>query len=218
MAPSPVRKTLLARCIDRGVALVGVFARRDALSAPADARGTQVVAALLASARRRGRVLRFQARTDGRRPERDRTSSDFGLRLPLRLGAGPSRRLAVDYIETFYNPIRLHSTLDYRSPVDYEKMKEEQQAASPTAVHRSGSGPWATCVVIWRKCDNRADRLRVDGSIGEIETPRTTPKVVRSVCRQSDRVGATASPGPAGGVGWPQSPGRPSPGSQREAF
>ena len=33
-----------------------------------------------------------------------------------------------DSIETFYNPIRLHSTLHYRSPVDYEKMKEKQAA------------------------------------------------------------------------------------------
>jgi putative transposase len=45
-----------------------------------------------------------------------------------------------DYIETFYNAIRLHSTLDYRSPVDYEKMKEKE-AALTTAVHRSGGGP-----------------------------------------------------------------------------
>jgi putative transposase len=35
-----------------------------------------------------------------------------------------SARTAVfDYIETFYNPIRLHSTLGYLSPVEYEKMK-----------------------------------------------------------------------------------------------
>jgi len=27
-----------------------------------------------------------------------------------------------DYIEAFYNPIRLHSTLGYRSPIEYEKM------------------------------------------------------------------------------------------------
>ena len=33
-------------------------------------------------------------------------------------------RLAIfDYIETFYNPNRLHSTLDYQSPNEYERMK-----------------------------------------------------------------------------------------------
>jgi putative transposase len=42
-----------------------------------------------------------------------------------------ARRAVFDYIETFYNPLRLHSTLDYLSPVDFERMKEEeeQQAA-----------------------------------------------------------------------------------------
>jgi putative transposase len=47
------------------------------------------------------------------------------------LGSRAEARTAVfDYIETFYNPIRLHSTLDYLSPVDYEKMKEEEQQAA----------------------------------------------------------------------------------------
>jgi putative transposase len=42
-----------------------------------------------------------------------------------------ARTAVFDYIETFYNPIRLHSTLGYLSPVDYEKMesKKEQKAA-----------------------------------------------------------------------------------------
>jgi transposase InsO family protein len=32
-------------------------------------------------------------------------------------------RLAIfDYVEGFYNPTRLHSTLNYRSPAEYEKM------------------------------------------------------------------------------------------------
>jgi putative transposase len=39
-----------------------------------------------------------------------------------------ARTALFDYIETFYNAIRLHSTLDYRSPVDYEKMKEKEAA------------------------------------------------------------------------------------------
>ena len=29
-------------------------------------------------------------------------------------------RLTADYIENFYNRVRLHSTLDYRSPVAFE--------------------------------------------------------------------------------------------------
>jgi transposase InsO family protein len=32
-------------------------------------------------------------------------------------------------LEAFYNPIRLHSTIGYRSPVEYEKIIREQKAA-----------------------------------------------------------------------------------------
>jgi putative transposase len=41
---------------------------------------------------------------------------------------GEARTAVFDYIETFYNPLRLHSTLDYLSPVDYETMKEKEAA------------------------------------------------------------------------------------------
>jgi len=41
-----------------------------------------------------------------------------------------ARTAVFDYIETFYNPVRLHSTLDYLSPVDYEKMRQEEQQAA----------------------------------------------------------------------------------------
>jgi len=41
-----------------------------------------------------------------------------------------ARTAVFDYIETFYNPLRLHSTLDYLSPIDYERMKEEEQQAA----------------------------------------------------------------------------------------
>jgi len=37
-----------------------------------------------------------------------------------------ARTAVFDYIEAFYNPIRLHSTLDYLSPAEYEKMKERE--------------------------------------------------------------------------------------------
>jgi putative transposase len=40
-----------------------------------------------------------------------------------------ARTAVFDYIEVFYNPIRLHSTLGYLSPVEYEKMNNEQKAA-----------------------------------------------------------------------------------------
>jgi transposase InsO family protein len=40
-------------------------------------------------------------------------------------------RLAVfDYIETFYNPRRLHSSLGHRSPDDYERIKLNEETAA----------------------------------------------------------------------------------------
>jgi putative transposase len=39
-----------------------------------------------------------------------------------------ARTAVFDYIETFYNPIRLHSTLGYLSPIDYETMKQAEAA------------------------------------------------------------------------------------------
>jgi putative transposase len=41
-----------------------------------------------------------------------------------------ARTAVFDYIEAFYNPLRLHSTLDYLSPANYEKMKEQEQQAA----------------------------------------------------------------------------------------
>jgi putative transposase len=41
-----------------------------------------------------------------------------------------ARTAVFDYIETFYNRLRLHSTLDYLSPVDYETMKDEEREAA----------------------------------------------------------------------------------------
>jgi putative transposase len=38
-----------------------------------------------------------------------------------------ARTAVFDYIEAFYNPVRLHSTLDCLSPVEYEKMKETER-------------------------------------------------------------------------------------------
>jgi putative transposase len=52
------------------------------------------------------------------------------LRRRTLLSRAEARTAVFDYIETFYNPLRLHSTLDYLSPVDYERMKEEKQPAA----------------------------------------------------------------------------------------
>ena len=41
-----------------------------------------------------------------------------------------ARTAVFDYIEAFYNPLTLHSTLDYLSPVNYEKIKEQEQQAA----------------------------------------------------------------------------------------
>jgi putative transposase len=50
------------------------------------------------------------------------------LRRRTLLNRDAARTAVFDYIETFYNPLRLHSTLDYLSPIEYEKMKEEETA------------------------------------------------------------------------------------------
>jgi putative transposase len=41
-----------------------------------------------------------------------------------------ARTAVFDYIETFYNPIRLHSALDYLSPVEYERMMMKEKKAA----------------------------------------------------------------------------------------
>jgi len=56
-------------------------------------------------------------------------TKDLLRRQQLRSRA-EARTAVFDYIETFYNRLRLHSTLDYLSPVDYEKMKAQEQDAA----------------------------------------------------------------------------------------
>ena len=51
-------------------------------------------------------------------------TKDLLRRRALRSRA-KARTAIFDYIETFYNPIRLHSTLDYLSPADYERIKRK---------------------------------------------------------------------------------------------
>ena len=38
-----------------------------------------------------------------------------------------ARTAVFDYIEACYNPVRLHSTLDYLSPVEYERINREEE-------------------------------------------------------------------------------------------
>lgn len=38
-----------------------------------------------------------------------------------------ARTAVFDYIEAFYNPVRLHPTLDYLSPIGYEKMNRQDE-------------------------------------------------------------------------------------------
>lgn len=41
-----------------------------------------------------------------------------------------ARMACFSYIEGFYNPIRLHSGIGYRSPIDYEKDYQNAQAVT----------------------------------------------------------------------------------------
>lgn len=41
-----------------------------------------------------------------------------------------ARTAVFDYLEAFYNPVRLHSTLDYLSSVEYEKLNREEEKAA----------------------------------------------------------------------------------------
>ena len=52
-----------------------------------------------------------------------------------------ARSAVFDYIERFYNRVRLHSTLGYRSPIAYERQHVEQATAAYPCVHESGSSP-----------------------------------------------------------------------------
>ena len=42
----------------------------------------------------------------------------FGDTMPA--SQAEARSMIFDYIETFYNPVRLHSSLNFQSPVEFE--------------------------------------------------------------------------------------------------
>ena len=52
--------------------------------------------------------------------------------LPLSIfdSHAAARSAVFDYIERFYNRVRLHSTLGYRSPIAYERQHLEQATAA----------------------------------------------------------------------------------------
>ncbi len=57
-----------------------------------------------------------------------------------------------DYIERVYNPTRRHSTLDYLSPMDFER---QAHVAYPR-IHRAGSGSRRHMTAIWLKLVSKA--------------------------------------------------------------
>lgn len=46
-----------------------------------------------------------------------------------------ARRDIIDYVEAFYNTLRLHSTLGYMNPVDFEAQYKSQAAAQEQRLH-----------------------------------------------------------------------------------
>jgi putative transposase len=57
---------------------------------------------------------------------------DEAEREAVWLARQDARTAVFDYLEAFYNPIRLHSTLGYLSPAEYEKIfhQEERREAA----------------------------------------------------------------------------------------
>ena len=59
-----------------------------------------------------------------------------------------ARMACFSYIEGFYNPVRLHSALGYRSPINYEQehapkdRRWKRNYPSQQTVHQGGSIPW----------------------------------------------------------------------------
>ena len=68
------------------------------------------------------------------------------------------------YIEGFYNPVRLHSAIGYKSPIHYEreltqKPKPPDNRPSPSTVHKGGATPIARHVRSYKREDFVFDPL-----------------------------------------------------------
>ena len=63
---------------------------------------------------------------------RDRDAQDGAdLRAPAAQTRGATRIVVADYIETFYNIRRRHSSLDYQSPVEFELKNGTHGGSAP---------------------------------------------------------------------------------------
>ena len=62
--------------------------------------------------------------------------------LPLQTRSA-TRSAVADYIETFYNVRRRHSSLDYRSPLEFELKNGEHGGSAPVppVMNEKGRGP-----------------------------------------------------------------------------
>jgi transposase InsO family protein len=62
--------------------------------------------------------------------------------LPLQTHSA-TRSTVADYIETFYNVRRRHSSLDYRSPLEFELKNGEHGGSAPVPpfMNEKGRGP-----------------------------------------------------------------------------
>jgi hypothetical protein len=69
---------------------------------------------------------------------------------------GEARAALFHYIEVFYNRRRLHSTIGYVSPVDFESMNSEMRIAALVTMS-TGSGKIRLGAP--RRCDDFAERL-----------------------------------------------------------
>lgn len=58
-----------------------------------------------------------------------------------------ARKEVFEYIEMFYNPVRLHVALDYKSPIEFEKMYFNSSICSMCLVNGGQSTQVSTLCV-----------------------------------------------------------------------